>query len=317
MIKHWTEKEIEFLKHNYVKLGRKKCSEILKRTSNAIHSKCLKLKIKHTKEETLQKQLLGNLKKEGEFTVNEKLFMDEINEITAYLLGFIWADGYLQVNKKRTGHILYRIRIGINREDGEYIKTLLDTTGKWNISYHKPKKGKEIMSFACANTILGKYLFENDYHSKSINSADKILSKIPDNLKHYWFLGLLDGDGCITIGKKTKIDFSGPYEQDWSFLINLFKKLNVSFSYRKGERIKENNKIYRFSSFSTNGRKNCLKLGNYLYQEINLNKIGFQRKFNKFLSIIQDIKNIVNNSNIKNQHWKNIKPEIIEMINKF
>ncbi len=41
-----------------------------------------------------------------------------------------------------------------------------------------------------------EFLLENDFDKKSLLSPTKVLSKIPDELKHYFFRGLIDGDGC-------------------------------------------------------------------------------------------------------------------------
>lgn len=324
--KKWTQNEIDFLKNNYGNLTRDECSKIIGRTKLAIRSKAVELGIKNTKEQISRKQSEGAKKESGEFNVNEKLFIENPNEITAYLLGFIWADGHLRVEKSKTGHINYRIVIGINEEDGKYIKNLLDTTGKWAHNTQKRKIGKNIATFTCSNNILGKYLYDNDYESKSRGSADKILSKIPDNLKSYWFLGFLDGDGCIytpfnhTTTKnnpKAKIDFSGPFDQDWTFMKKLSDNLNISYSYRQGRKTSKYNKISSFSTFCYNGRINCLKFGYYLYFNYNLNKIGFYRKFKKFLIIVEDIKKMINNPHKKDVYWKNPNSLLLDMINHF
>jgi len=60
------------------------------------------------------------------------------------------------------------------------------------------------------NRPLVKYLVDNDYLVKSNASADKILSTIPEKFQHYFFRGLIDGDGVppsfqkIYDGKKVK-----------------------------------------------------------------------------------------------------------------
>jgi len=41
------------------------------------------------------------------------------------------------------------------------------------------------------------FLSENNYKEKSYVSATKILNKIPNNLKKYFFRGYFDGDGSI------------------------------------------------------------------------------------------------------------------------
>lgn len=309
-MKKYTEQETEFLKSNYIKLGRQECARQLGRTALSIKSKCRKLGIKNTQEQTYQKQVLFNTPKAGEFTVDENLFINNLNYITSYLLGFIWADGYLRIEKRQNGTKKYRIIIGINSEDAKYLQPLLETTGKWSTIHHKtPQKGKPCTSFCSANTILGGFLESNDFNCKATKSPDKILSKIPPELHHFFFLGYLDGDGCIFAKENNKhycIAFTSDYNQDWTFLSNLCKKLECKFTIKQ---VIRKTRKSQFSDFRINGYKNCILFGSFVYQN---GQIGFPRKKEKFNLIIQKIKEHIYDDT---PLWNNNKEKYLKALN--
>lgn len=309
MSNKYTSTEIQFLKENYIKLGRRECARILNRPIFSVTSKCHRLKIKFNKSQIYEAQCKSNIKHKGEFTVNESWFTNHLNEYTAYLLGFIWADGYLSITHKKTGNISYRIIIGINFIDGIYINKLLKKTGKWSIVTRTPTIGLPITHFSCSNTILGKFLFDHDYKSKSTMSPDKILTHIPSHLHKYFILGYFDGDGCIYAPikcNKFSVIFTSNIKQDWKFLINICKEVKCKYSIKKTFRKNINSK---FSSFKIHGSRNCLLFSSYMYKD-SIN-IGFKRKKNKFKYMIKTIK-----SNIKNKVniWKNPSQEIISRL---
>jgi len=287
-MKLYTKEEDEFLKKNYLKLSRAECAEKLNRTTGSIKSVLKRLGLKNTKKQTINKQIHYNRKSTGEFTVDETLFIDKINENTSYLLGVLWGDGYLSKRNTKQGNHHYRIVLSLKEEDALYIKPILETTGKWSVN-----KRDLQYSFHSANTILCKFLDENDYTRKSGDSAEKILSKIPTNLHKFFFLGYLDGDGCVFIkGKNMCITFTSVYSQDWKFLEKLCNKLNCKYYIR---RVIRKTRDSRYSDFKINGYKNSFLFGRYIYNKTHL---GFPRKKEKFNQIKSYIGNVIKiNSN--------------------
>jgi len=67
------------------------------------------------------------------------------------------------------------------------------------IKFMKDNHHLKIVDLGFKNPL--ELLVDNDYKLKSYNSADKILSKIPNSLHHYFFRGLIDGDGCFYLNK--------------------------------------------------------------------------------------------------------------------
>ena len=194
----------------------------------------------------------------------------------------------------------------------------MNKTGNWAACIKQNKTGKDIISFTCNNQYIGKFLEQNDYHIKSGASADKILSKIPKKMQHYWWRGYFDGDGCVQISKQRKqcgqcsISITSCYDQNWSFINLLEAKTNIKFNIRKYIR----KDIYSKSSqITTSGRINCLKFAHYIYKDYGNDKIGFVRKYDKFRQIIISIINAINSSKTIKPQWLEPKLNLHKKIN--
>ena len=200
----------------------------------------------------------------------------------AYALGFLWGDGYLREKKCRRYCLHYPV-VHIIREDFESIKYCFRALGKWKVRFIKPRKRqpKEQVMSILYDKSMGKFLFDNDYKIKSQASPTKILSNIPDRLRHYWWRGFFDADGCFYISKDKKciqFSFAGSFDQDWSATSILLTELNVKYKASKREV-----KTGRSSDVKGSGVFNVSKLGEYLYQGSLTPKLT--RKYEKFLKI--------------------------------
>jgi hypothetical protein len=200
----------------------------------------------------------------------------------SYLLGLLWADGCIVNNNKLRQ---YRIILTNKEDDALIFKQVLDKIGYWNcsrktdFSHNKIIKNiKPQLCFSITNKPVVDFLVENGYKTKSWDSADKILSKIPENLQYYWFRGLFDGDGSLVIHYRSDtLSISSGYEQNWRYLIILFKKLNIKYSiYRHFL------PLGRASKIMIKRRKDILKFCFYIYKNYENDKIGLSRKYNKF-----------------------------------
>jgi hypothetical protein len=205
----------------------------------------------------------------------------------AYILGLLWADGNLDGK--------YRVQIKASFFDLSSVKRFFEATGNWTyrIQQREKQSWKDTLVIRASSKSLVSFLSENDYTAKSHKSADKILSLIPDNLKHYWFRGLMDGDGSFylqsncnskTGSRKSCISCFSSYEQDWTFFTSLLDNLKVKYKLNRRIRIKEN-KEQKSSSLEIYGKDDILNFGNYLYQNYPEDNIGFDRKYQNFLAI--------------------------------
>lgn len=207
----------------------------------------------------------------------------------AYILGMLWADGYITKRRKNS----WVIRLELVKEDMDNILPIFQAVGTWGIYTRQPKGNRQsTTALVITDTELGSFLVENDYLEKSFCSADKILSKIPNHLKHYWFRGYFDGDGGISLGggKYPVVTFSGSYKQEFSFLFNLLDSIQCTYHYRQISFTK-NNKTQTSSKVVLNNRQSAKYFSDYIYQN---DWFGLERKkirFEQALSAVNCIGN--------------------------
>lgn len=194
----------------------------------------------------------------------------------SYILGFIWADGYIRKP--------YNISVQINMKDSEKLKSIFNETGEWNfyITNRCDKRNKrryKSFTIQTSNQNIVDFLIENDYSKKSYISPLKILNLIPDNLKYYFYRGYSDGDGNFYKGKNLyQYTISGHYDQNWIFIKNLYDNLNIKYTIKQIDTGKSK------SSFIRIVNKNDIDIfGNYIYQD--WDNIGLNRKYEKYIEI--------------------------------
>lgn len=261
-----TKEQKQFVIDNYKTLGPKQCGIILN--------------INKRKTQSFAKRI-GLITGRFQNHVPYEQFLNIQTPEVAYILGLLWADGNLYKDQ---------IRINCVAEDLEKLEWIFDKTGKWRKFYSKQLNCKDQLLIYTNNKPLRQFLEENDYIAKSTASADKILSKIPDHLKHYWFRGLVDGDGCFYINQENgnnmfQFTIASSYEQDWGFVENLLKTLNIKYVIQKNEQKRKNKSTTHSSKIRITSRYSINKLGNYLYQNIENDNIGLKRKYEKYLKV--------------------------------
>lgn len=198
-----------------------------------------------------------------------------------YLLGYFWADGYLP--KKYNGIVLE-----INTTDALSIKETILKTGDWTIverglDNRKDAKRKGNTFIRGSDKEFKDFLLEHDYKNKSQVSFKKIYELIPTENKKYFLRGYFDGDGCIYISNSTiQFHVSSTIDQDWSVLEEIFKKLSISYKITK--RVQNSNS--RSSKIQCTNTEDILKLLSYVYDNFEVDKIGLDRKYQKYLQIV-------------------------------
>ena len=308
--RYWNDKNTKFLIENYPQFGSLFCSQKLNKTQKAIVIKAHKLGIKQDKTE-LSKRVSeyrqSNPKPDYKYNVNSKQFINFESPEAVYLLGFIWGDGHVRI-RKNAHHIIF------SNDWLDYLdlKHIFDKTGNWPCNFKKRDREDKCdkANICLSQKLLVKFLEENDYVIKSKSKPTKILSQIPEKLKHYFYLGWFDSDGGIHFSRSTKsVYYSSFYEQDWIDLENLFKSINVKF------RINRNiTKTGKNSSISFSNSESIHNLFKYLYKEYKKNKIGLKRKYKIFLEFFEYEKNL------KKKKFKNsgsIYRGVIKKFNRF
>lgn len=284
----WKDEDVQFLKLNYSEFGAIYCAEILNKKAANVRQFAIKLNLKVSKEQisrSRSESLLNfqNNKPNNDFRVNVEQFIEIKTKEVAYFLGYFWADGYIQKEKSNLQRASL-IRLEIAREDYEIIKPIFDKIGDWSVSFRQRQKHhKEVAIISTNNRNLLNFLKENGYSEKSHLSACKITSKIPVELRPLFFRGLIDGDGYVRFDPKyysRLITITSRIEQDWSYMEDVMKSLNIKYAIYK-----HTGKKGSYSIISVNG-DNTLKFGKYLYDSYEEDKIGLPRKYLKYKEMI-------------------------------
>jgi hypothetical protein len=260
-MKHkWTEDEINFLIKEYPLTDRYYCSNVLNIPV----------------EQIVYKIRVLNIKKEK--SLNYLEFENITNSYVAYVLGFMWADGHVSNDGRH-------FNIGGVKEDIDEIENLFFKIGNWGKSIQdRSKRGWKTAKYLIgSNKEIYNFLIEHDYDKKSYVSADKILSKIPNELKHYFFRGLIDGDGSFYFKDYTiQFALNSSYEQDWSYFERLCEYLGIKYKIKRVINFNKKTKKENKSSVLRILGKEIIKLGEYIYKG---DDFGLSRKINKYKKI--------------------------------
>jgi hypothetical protein len=287
-ILHYSDYEINILQKFYSGNGAKYCSTLINRTAHSIHQKAKKLGLRITNEckSNLQSVVATEQHKKPKrnclYSVNPDQFMTNFSPESAYILGLMWADGNINVCGRSR-----QIRIYMVSEDLNTLLHIFDKTGKWFRSYRQRNDWKNSCEIGTSNRTLVEFLLSKDYKSCPL----KVLSTIPQDIKPYWFRGLIDGDGCFYVDTKKRLkvfNISGKYTQDWSYMTELLDELSIKYNVHK----KISGKGHKHSEINITNYNGIIALGNYIYKNYEQDFIGLQRKYNKFI----DIKNLFSSS---------------------
>lgn len=306
--KRFTENEIKIIQEFYPQYGSQYCSDIIKRSKYCIRQKAAQLGVKLTKEQKRQIQVKAREKYPSEYDVNPQQFINIDTPEVAYILGLIWADGYVSHNNRR-----YVTSLTMKCSDYNGIEKLFLKTGKWKKYKRVHQKWKPVFEIKAYNKPLTIFLVENDYRIKSGASADKILSKIPDHLKHYWWRGYFDGDGCIPNPNSCsgcQIYISSVYSQNWEFLEKLCKEQSI-LSYK----INRRNGKTKCSAFVITGYADSFKFLSYIYLGYYQDNIGLKRKYIRFQQMKEKSASLLIRKNCNLEKYKCLIPTTLNTEN--
>lgn len=265
----WTPELIEFIKTNYPLEGSVGCSSKLKISIQQIQDivKFYKIKMPKKNRILLINKRINDTKK---YKIYTEKFLSPSDPQTCYILGLLWADGSIRGANDNS------VRLTLKQEDGENVIPIIKTTGNWSIKKVQYKIHRNpVICFRCCDKIFHHFLVIHDYYEKSYKSAEKIISIIPEDFRHYWWRGYFDGDG--TLNKNNYgISITSTFNQDWSFL-NLLPS-NVSYKIKQYQR-SVGGKIQSYSRAVMWGRENVLTFLNYIYAGP---RFGINRKYTRY-----------------------------------
>lgn len=282
----WTEIEDDFLIKNYSNNGINYCIKELKnRTKMSIQIRCSILKLK-LNDELKRKVNKISRKLSTNYDVNHLQF-ENINKMEiSYILGFIWADGFINYEPTKKGKTRYMVGVHINSNDADIIYSIFKMTGNWKLYQYKrfdkrTKKYYETSYIQTCNEYLINFLIENDYDKKSSINPYKILNRIPDELKSHFYRGFSDGDGCYYIKNRVcQYVLSGTFNQSWNWIENLLIFFKIKYNILYQENKKSQSSKIRFTNIN-----DITSYSNYIYKD--WNNIGLKRKYEKYSQMLE------------------------------
>jgi len=188
-------------------------------------------------------------------TLNEKYFNNITTEEQAYILGFIYADGYI-TSDNRT------LSFQLNKKDIEILDKIKSCLNS-NVKYTKSSNINGVRVNFCS-----KYMVKSLNRLGVVRNKTKklYLPSLPSNLYRHFFRGLFDGDGYIGKYQCTLIISSDKFYTDLVEFINT--EFNTTLSSKKYDN------YYRVN-FT---RKNA-SIIKWMYQDSN---IYLTRKYNSY-----------------------------------
>jgi hypothetical protein len=266
LLKTWTPEEIEFLKENYSTKGSKYCSEILDKDRRNIRAKAIEYNLKADKKSFY-------INRQGNYIYRDFSKLTDFSDPKiVYLLGLLWADGYVgktSISISNVSEDMNEIITKLNIEDlfpGVSINEQQPQRFNW-----KPQTKVCFYDKALANKFkVYKYIPQR-------LEEPVILEYIPLNLLRYWIRGFLDGDGCIH-KKSYNVIFTGHSLSTYYFLEKICKHLGISYKSFCGTK-KHGGK---FSDFQIRTKNDCIKFLEFVYKD--WDNIGLDRKYQRALN---------------------------------
>lgn len=282
-----TVKQKEYITANYPHKGAEHCINALKISKGQLVWFCHKNNIRITKtrrEEATKDSIIkarNSFRKKHPHKVNIENFYSVSTPETAYILGMLWADGYINPPHAVTVECL--------SDDIDKIEKIFNSTGEW-ARYNRIRENRKPQStLHTSNRELVEHLSKHYYTSKNHKSACSIIDTIPDELLCYWFRGLVDGDGCFYISpdyKSRQFCITSSYEQDWNYMKNIFNKLGVRYNIKK----QISSKGDKYSQIRVTSPFDIKTFGEWIYKDYVNDKIGLPRKYEKWKLISESCK---------------------------
>lgn len=269
-MKRYTDKEKEWLKTNYSILGSRKCAEHLGRSKPSICQMAARLgcSIPQSLRNKIHSQTL--IRKFMPSILPDTFIRVKTKE-TAYVMGILWADGWIQ-NKND-----YSVNIKLVEEDFIEILPIFYKLGEWKQYKYFPKNRKPTIQLRLSGKSIVDIFSKLGYENKSHISANTVIDTIPTDLIPYWWRGYMDGDGHITSKHPYRLEFASAWNQDWSFLP---KDIPFKISITRGK--------HSYSKATLTSKKEIIRFGNMIWS--NLDKIGLSRKYGKYRELLQSVK---------------------------
>lgn len=229
-------------------------------------------------------------KRKIKYKIDDTVFEKIDSEEKAYWLGFLYADGYINLRKNSISLCLSNCDMNMLDKFNNFLKT-----------------DKKIRN---NNKNSSKVVIENkkicgDLIKNGLIQAKTHILKFPDIIPKYlirhFIRGYFDGDGCVTYGKKLGKNCQISITSTLNFLNEIDRYVDINFVYTKRHK-ERNDKIYTIVS---GGICNLIIFYDYLYKDSNIllerKKLKFEEWFKYYFentNISKKTKELKNKFNI-------------------
>lgn len=271
---NYTENEIEeILKYHNKGLAPYQIAQKINSTRNRVAKILVKLNIKcHEDFQWCRK-----------YEVNHNFLDNIVTQEQAYFMGFMWTDGTVSLKRKCA-------RLALDSKDTKILQILTDLIQPDKpLTFKNKITEKNKLKRTTATLTIESEKICNDLNNLGCMPAKTYILEypktLPDNLHSHFIRGAIDGDGCI---------FLGQYEDKKGLMRYKAHKVQLvgskKFLKRLGEIVEEKTGVIGIHSYcerhhkniglwTVNGRKKCLQLLNWVYED---SKIHLDRKFDKY-----------------------------------
>lgn len=273
-----TKEQIDFLIKNYSNKGVEGCATSLKLDKKVVQRKVRSLRLKLSTKKFNELQGFKSLKTNY---ANIGQFLDLTDPKMVYLMGLMWADGYLHDTKNR-------FELYIDKNDFNDVYGIIKEIGDWSIHERNRKDRKPSIVVGCYTRSVCDLMREYGFTEKSLKQP-LFLNRIPKELKHYFFRGLIDGDGCFYISPDKKcrqFTLAGSFNQEWDYFTDFLNEFNIKYKVKQKT---QKNDTQHYSVVFLSG-KELVKLGDITYENFKVDNIGFIRKYDKYIDIKNSFK---------------------------
>lgn len=206
------------------------------------------------------------------YNINENFFKVIDTEEKAYVLGFLYADGYNQTSKNQ-------IRLTLSSIDAEVLL-------KFNtiLNYNRPLlylKDNTIVDLTINSKTISSDLVNLGCTQKKSFTLSFPYDKIPANLVRHFIRGYFDGDGCINISEQNdvQINITGN-----NMFIEQLQEILVKATSTSRTKLQ----LYKKScSVFWHGKNVCFKVLDYLYKDSNISLDRKNKLYKKIVSLQQ------------------------------
>jgi DNA-binding transcriptional regulator WhiA len=207
------------------------------------------------------------------YTITDDYFKSIDSFDKAYFLGFLYADGSLNLQN-------YSVSLSLASKDLEILKLFKKYTkfsGNVVTRASKNKKHSDVSTVVIYNQdFYNNALLTGLTPRKSLTISFPTIEVLPKELYWHFIRGYFDGDGCICRTSQNKLSFSVLGTNKLLLKITeIFESVGISKRniYQKGKE----NVFY----FSTSKKRDLQLIGKYMYD--NKSDCFLQRKYDKFI----------------------------------